>query len=73
MTVDYRRDPPNQPSQGESNSGDSSGPFFSMYCKAADVEDKKKVEQWQNDAEGILIFVSPRIGIHISCALTGAL
>ncbi|KAH9989146.1 hypothetical protein BJV77DRAFT_699077 [Russula vinacea] len=53
---DDRRDPPNQPSQGESNSGDSSGPFFSMYCKAADVEDKKKVEQWQNDAEGILIF-----------------
>ncbi|KAF8471356.1 hypothetical protein DFH94DRAFT_656039, partial [Russula ochroleuca] len=54
--VDDRRDSPNQPLQGESNSGDSSGPFFSVYCEAADVEDKKKVEQWQNDAEGILIF-----------------
>ncbi|KAH9989149.1 hypothetical protein BJV77DRAFT_1172685, partial [Russula vinacea] len=56
---DGRRDaqsPQNQPLQGESNFGDSSGPFFSIYSKAADVEDKKKVDQWQNDAEGILFF-----------------
>jgi hypothetical protein len=59
--VDGRRSSPNQPLQGEPNFGDSSWPLFSMYSKAADVEDKKKVDQWQKDADGILIFVSPRV------------
>jgi hypothetical protein len=52
---------PNQPSQVESIFGDSSGPLFSMYSKAAEEEDNRMVERWQKDADGILIFVSPRI------------
>jgi hypothetical protein len=53
-----------QPLKGESNFGDSSGPFFSIYSKAADDEDNKMVERWQKDADGILIFVSSRVSIH---------
>ena len=34
-----------------------------MYSKAADEEDNKMVERWQKDADGILIFVSPRVAI----------
>ena len=68
--MDERRDGPvttsNQPLQGESNFGDSSGPLFSIYSKAAEVEDNKMVERWQKDADGILIFVSPRVGIRLS-------
>ena len=56
----------NQPLQGGSNLGDSSGPLFSIYSKAAEEEDKKMVEQWQKDAEGILIFVSHRVHIRLS-------
>ena len=67
---DDRKDDPvttsNQPLQVESNFGDSSGPLFSIYTKAADDEDNKMVERWQKDADGILIFVSPRIGIRLS-------
>jgi len=48
-----------QPSQGESNSGDSSGPLFTMYSKIAEEEDDKMVGRWQKDAEGIIIFVRP--------------
>ncbi|KAF8494133.1 hypothetical protein F5888DRAFT_1805718 [Russula emetica] len=36
--------------------GDSSGPLFSIYPKAAEDEDNKMVERWQKDADGILIF-----------------
>ena len=56
----------NQPLQGESNFGDSSGPLFSIYSKAADDEDNKMVERWQKDADGILIFVSHRVDIRLS-------
>jgi hypothetical protein len=56
----------NQPLQGESNLGDSSGPLFSIYSKAAEEEDKKMVGRWQKDADGILIFVSHRVGIRLS-------
>ena len=45
--------------------GDSSGLLFSMYSKAAEHFDNKMVEGWQKDADGILIFVSPSVGIHI--------
>jgi hypothetical protein len=48
-----------QPLQRESNFGDSSGPLFSIYSKAAEDEDNKMAERWQKDADGILIFVSP--------------
>jgi hypothetical protein len=54
-----------QPSQGESNFGDSSGPLFSIYSKAAEDEDNKMVDRWQKDADGILIFVSSRVGIRL--------
>ena len=52
---------PNQPSQGESNFGDSSGRLFTIYIyhKAAEEEDNKMVKRWKEDAKGILIFVSP--------------
>jgi hypothetical protein len=52
-----------QPSQRESNFGDSSGPIFSMYSKAAEEEDKNMADRWQKDADGILIFVRPRVSI----------
>jgi hypothetical protein len=60
---------PNQPLQEESNFGDSSGPLFSIYSKAADDEDNKMVERWQKDADGILIFVSPRVAIHAALCI----
>ena len=63
--TDAQRDDPqsaqNQSLQGESIFGDSSGPLFSMYSKAAEEEDNKMVGRWQKDADGILIFVSPRV------------
>ena len=62
---DHPQSTPNQPLQGESIFGDSSGPLFSMYTKAAEEEDNKMVERWQKDADGILIFVSPCVRIHI--------
>jgi hypothetical protein len=58
---DHRQSPLNQ---GESNSSDSSASLFSVYYNAADTEDNKMVESWQKDADGILFFVSPRVGIH---------
>ena len=51
--------------QGVSNIGDSSGPLFSIYYKAADEEDNKMTKGWQKDADGILIFVRPRVCIDI--------
>jgi hypothetical protein len=61
------RQTPSAPHQEpkEPSFGDSSGPFFSIYSKAAEDEDNKMVERWQKDADGILIFVSSSVGIHI--------
>jgi hypothetical protein len=56
---------PDPPSQDQSNFGDSSGPFFSIYSKTAEEEDNEMVDRWQKDADGILIFVSSRICNHI--------
>jgi hypothetical protein len=40
-----------------------------MYTKAVEDEDNKMADRWQKDADGILIFVSPRVGICVfSCA-----
>jgi hypothetical protein len=61
---DRSQSAPNPPSQGESNFGDSSGQFFSIYSKTAEDEDKKMVDRWQKDADGILIFVSYCVGNH---------
>ena len=47
----------NQASLGVSNFVDGSGPIFSMYLEMATEEDKKMVEDWKADADGILIFV----------------
>ena len=52
------------PSGEASHFGDSSGPLFSIYSKAAEDQDNVKVERWQKDADGILIFVSPRSCWH---------
>ena len=54
-----------QTPQGLSNIGDSSGPLFSIYYKAADEEDNKTAKRWQKDADGILIFVRPCVCIDI--------
>ena len=35
-----------------------------MYSNAAEDEDNQMVKSWQNDADGILIFVSPCARIH---------
>ena len=37
-----------------------------MYSKAAEEEDKNMADRWQKDADGILIFVSPRVGVLLS-------
>ena len=48
---------PNQAPPGVSNFADGSGRIFSMYYEMATEEDKKMVEDWKADADGILIFV----------------
>ncbi|KAH9998359.1 hypothetical protein BJV77DRAFT_749634 [Russula vinacea] len=53
---DHPQSTPNQPLQGESNFGDSSGPIFSIYSEATKELDDKMVDRWQKDADGILIF-----------------
>ena len=57
---------PNQTLEERSSFGDSSWPLFSIYSDAAKQEDSDLVKLWQKDAEGIIIFVSPRVGIHAS-------
>ncbi|KAH9011965.1 hypothetical protein EDB83DRAFT_348331 [Lactarius deliciosus] len=47
---------PTQEPRGMSNFVDGSGPIFSMYLEMATEEDKKMVEGWKADADGILIF-----------------
>ena len=37
---------------------DSSGRLFSLYSEIATEEDNKKIDRWQKDADGLLIFVS---------------
>ena len=36
-----------------------------MYSKIAEEKDNRMVERWQKDADGILIFVSARVRIHV--------
>src|SRR5882757_7770107 len=59
--IDSRQYPshsvPNQTPRETSDFIDGSGPIFSMYLEMATEEDKKKVEDWKADADGILIFV----------------
>ncbi|KAN0140458.1 hypothetical protein V8E53_001667 [Lactarius tabidus] len=46
----------NQASHNVSSFVDGSGHMFSMYLELASEEDKKLVENWKADADGILIF-----------------
>lgn len=39
---------------------DTSGPLFSLYSKMVDEDDNNRSERLQKDAEGIVLFVSPR-------------
>ena len=41
-------------------------PVFSMYSKITGEEDSVMADRWKADADGVLIFVSARAGIHIS-------
>jgi hypothetical protein len=40
---------------------DGSGNLFPMYLELAKAEDEKMADQWKEDADGILIFVSANI------------
>jgi hypothetical protein len=39
---------------------DPSGPLFSLYSKTMEGDDSNRAERHQKDAEGIVLFVSPR-------------
>ncbi len=52
------------PSQEESQFSDSSGPLFSTYSKIAEKDDDIIAEGWQQDANGVIIFVSPQVTFH---------
>ena len=61
------RPAPNEESK-EPSFGDSSGPFFSIYSKAAEDEDTEVIETSQKSAKAVLLFVSSCFDIHIvSC------
>ncbi len=61
---------PTQVPQETSDFVDGSWPIFSMYMEMATEEDKKMVEDWKADAEGILIFVRLYLFYRISYRLT---
>ncbi|KAI0263813.1 hypothetical protein BC834DRAFT_295202 [Gloeopeniophorella convolvens] len=42
--------------RSEKSFSDPSGPLFSMYLERAEEEDKRMVENWKGDADGILVF-----------------
>ncbi|KAI0261951.1 hypothetical protein BC834DRAFT_893418 [Gloeopeniophorella convolvens] len=42
--------------QGRNGYSDGSGALFSMYLERAEQEDKRMVESWKGDADGILVF-----------------
>ena len=52
---------PLQPSQEKIASGDSSRPLYAMYSRISQEEDNRIAELHQRSADGILIFVSPRV------------
>jgi hypothetical protein len=60
---------------GGDNSPPSSGPgpLFFMYSKLAEEEDNKMAERWQQDADGLLIFVSSQVRFTPLHASTGNL
>jgi len=52
------------PPPEESDLGDIFGSIYSQYSKLAEAEDNNMAKRWQKDADGILIFVSPRFVIQ---------
>ena len=60
----------NQAPPTASNYADGSGHIFSMYLEMATEEDKKMVESWKADADGILIFVRLYPPILILCLMS---
>jgi hypothetical protein len=46
--------------------GDTSGPFFSIYSNMVEEDDNKRAERHQKDADGIIIFLSPRYCLQTS-------
>ena len=63
--------PQNQPLSPVSDFVDGSGPIFSMYLEMATEDDKKMVEDWKADADGILIFVclSSNLGVYVNSVI----
>ena len=43
---------------------DPPGPLFSLYSKMVEDGDNNRAERHQKDAEGIVLFVSPRSCLH---------
>jgi hypothetical protein len=46
--------------------GDSSWSLYSMYCKIAQEDDNRITKRCQKDVEGMLVFVSLRIDVHVT-------
>ena len=42
-----------------------------MYSKIAEQDDNTMAERWQKDADGILIFVSPRVRFYATACNNG--
>jgi len=38
--------------------------LFSMYTRIVEEEDSRMTERWEKEADGVLIFVSPRVDIR---------
>ena len=59
--IQLPRSPPLQPYQEEISHGDRSWPLYAMYSKVTQEEDNKMAERFQKAADGLLVFVSPRL------------
>jgi hypothetical protein len=51
--------------QEEPTYGDSSGPLFKIYSKSAEERDIRVSERWQKEADGIIIFVRPKVVFYM--------
>jgi hypothetical protein len=69
LNQSQRQPTPDEPPQSPQGSisyddidyGDSSWPLYAMYSKIVQEEDNKIAENHQKSADGVLIFVSPRV------------
>src|SRR6267154_4189278 len=57
MGVSTPQTEPRKSSQKDSNTSDGSEALFSMYLDRVIEEDRRMVESWNGDAEGMLTFV----------------